>query len=61
MVGNKKALFFNLIQYAHYKKTSAYDFIPMTFHAEKTDSKEFRSFLKSAKKFKNALWIVKPG
>ena len=38
-----------------------YEFIPMTFHISETDSREFRNFMRSAKKLKNAIWIVKPG
>ncbi len=33
----------------------------MTFHIEKVNSKDFKNFLRSSKKAKNALWIVKPG
>jgi hypothetical protein len=33
----------------------------MTFHIESTESKQFKNFAKTAKKSKNALWIVKPG
>ncbi len=32
MLGNKKALFYNIIEYCKHKKLNPYEFIPMTFH-----------------------------
>jgi hypothetical protein len=61
MLGNKKALFVNLVEYGKYKKISVYDFIPMTFHIEKVDSREYKMLMQASKKIKNAVWIVKPG
>lgn len=61
MLGNKKALFYNIIEYCAYKKISPNSLIPMTFHIESTTSKQFRSWIKLTKKLKNTIWIVKPG
>ncbi len=61
MLGNKKALFYNVMEYFSHIKQPTNNFMPLTFHIESTESKQFKSFLKTAKKFKNALWIVKPG
>lgn len=33
----------------------------MTFHIESVQSRQFKAFCKATKKFKNPLWIVKPG
>ena len=33
----------------------------MTFQIEKINGRDFKNFLKSSKKNKNSLWIVKPG
>ena len=61
MLGNKKALFYNLLEYCSYKKVSPNSIIPLTFHIESTDSRQFKNFMKTAKKLKSAIWIVKPG
>lgn len=61
MLGNKKALFYNMTEYKNYKKQNAFEYIPLTFHIEKINSAAFKQFEKKAKEEKKSLWIVKPG
>ena len=61
MIGNKKALIYNITEYCSYKKICPNSIIPLTFHIESTKTKQFKSWIKLTKKLKNSAWIVKPG
>jgi hypothetical protein len=61
MLGNKKALFYNMSEFKEYRKENIFDYIPLTYHVEKINSKAYKQFEKRAKQEKKSLWIVKPG
>ena len=44
MVGNKKALFKNINEYCLFFKKNYSEFMPLTFHIEKANSKKFKLF-----------------
>lgn len=49
MLGNKKALFHNMVAFRSYKDKDPFEYIPLTFHVEKVNSKAFKIFEKKAK------------
>lgn len=49
MLGNKKALFYNMTEYKTFKNQGMFEYIPLTFHVEKINSKAFKAFEKKAK------------
>ena len=63
MLGNKKALFHNLVSYYNYLDESPFDFIPKTYHIDKIGSRNWKIFEKSFKEEakRNTVWIIKPG
>jgi hypothetical protein len=61
MLGNKKALFYNMSEYKLFKKQNMFEYIPLTFHVEQVNSKPWKEFESKAKGNRNWLWIVKPG
>lgn len=71
-LSNKKALFYNLVNYYKAIHRDPYEVIPLTFHIKTGESDpEFEKFQEKFKEFENAvdetgkkffnLWIVKPG
>jgi hypothetical protein len=44
MLGNKKALFYNMSEYKQYKNEDLFNYIPLTFHIEKIHSKQWKQF-----------------
>ena len=76
-LSNKKALFLNVKTYYEVKKINPFEYIPVTFHVESLESKEFKQFLEyynskteleteGKKQYKNKtkkrnVWLVKPG
>ena len=61
MLGNKKALYYNVCEYKSYKNEDNFEFMPITFHVEKLNSRVWKFFEKKVKEEKNLFWIVKPG
>ena len=62
MMGNKKALFKNVVQYHEFRGKYPFEFIPLTFHIEKLNSKVWKTFEQRLINSKNKeYWIIKPG
>ncbi|EAS02300.2 tubulin-tyrosine ligase family protein (macronuclear) [Tetrahymena thermophila SB210] len=55
MLGNKKALFYNMRQYYQLMKDDVFNYLPLTYHLTRgTEDKEFRNFLKKFKEIENS-------
>ena len=47
MIGNKKAMFYNMRQYYDLKGEDVFQYLPLTFHIQKgLEDKEYKNFLK---------------
>lgn len=54
MLGNKKALFYNMRQYYQLMKDDVFNYLPLTFHLTKgTEDKDFRNFLRKFREIEN--------
>ena len=75
-LSNKKALFLNMRSYYEARKINPFEYIPVTFHVESLESREFEEFAEyyagrsegedkkpgaSKPKKRRNIWLVKPG
>lgn len=60
MLGNKNALYHNLLAYCNHRQKDVNDLVPLTIYIESLNSKQFQILEKKAKFLPKELWIIKP-